>query len=83
MSFPAPSTTCSICKATGRGDARSMKIVPESVHKHVAGRSIVVEQWHAVIEACPGAVMVLVIVAVLRTVIISVEVGDRAVTVVV
>ena len=60
-----------------------MKIVPESVHKHVAGRSIVVEQWHAVIEACPGAVTVLVIVAVLRTVIISVEVGDRAVTVVV
>ena len=57
-----------------------MTIVPESVHKHVAGRSIIVVQGHAVIEA--GAVTVLVLVAVLKTVTISFE-GDRAVTVVV
>lgn len=70
----------------GRADARSIEIVPENVHKHVEGRFSVVTiglvvQWHAVIGA--GAVTTLVVVAVLNTVTTSVEVGDRAVTVVV
>lgn len=75
--------TCSTSKTMGRGNARSIAIVPENVHMHVEGRFAVaaVGHWHAVVGA--GAVMMLVVVAVLKTVTSSVEVGDRAVTVVV
>ncbi len=45
------------------------------------GRSTVVVQGHALVEA--GAVTVLVLVAVSKTVTVSFAVGDRAVTVVV
>lgn len=55
------------------------------MHKQVEVEGILsvaaVGQWHAVIGA--GAVTMLVVVAVLNTVTSAVEVGDRAVTVVV
>ena len=81
--------TCSTSKAMERGAPQSVTSVPENVHRHTVGMlsvalsvdSVVVAQWHAVGEA--EVVTVLIVAVVSHIVISSVEVGDRAVTVVV